>query len=147
MKKYLLCYSILLFACIATVQSQSVKTDYDSYFGTWTGADTKGNQYSLTLNSDWTMEMTINSEKAVSSMFKLDLRESVNNNGYGAIDLYAKGSALNTNATITFQDTPNEVLIQCGIIAYDGSQMSLQLDNGINRPTQFDVTLLVTLTK
>ncbi len=147
MRKYIVCFSLLLICCIGKIYGQNVSIKLVDYTGTWNGIDASGNSYKLTLNDNYSAQLTINGENSTATLYKLELENSVSTLGYGVIDFYAPAQNSNTNTlTLVASDQPWQ-LLKCGIIAFDGSQMSLQVDKGINRPTQFDVALQVTLTK
>lgn len=147
MRKYIVCFSLLLICCVSKTYSQNVSIKLADYTGTWNGSDASGNAYKLTLNDNYSAQLTINGENSTATVFKLELENSVNTLGYGVIDFYTPTQNSSTNTlTIVASDQPWQ-LLKCGIIAFDGSQMSLQIDKPMNRPTQFDVALQVTLTK
>ncbi len=147
MRKYIVCFSLLLICCISKTYSQNVSIKLADYTGTWNGSDASGNAYKLTLNDNYSAQLTINGENSTATLFKLELENSVNTIGHGVIDFYTPTQNSNTSTlTLGVTDQPWQ-LLNCGIIAFDGTQMILQVDKGINRPTQFDVNQTVTLIK
>jgi hypothetical protein len=147
MRKYIVCLSLFLICCIGKIYGQNVSKTLTDYTGTWIGNDASGNAYKLTLNANYSVQLTINGKNSMATLYKLELENSVNSLGYGVIDFYAPTQNSGTNTlTLVATDQPWQML-NCGIISFDGTKMSLQVDKGINRPTQFDVAQTVTLIK
>lgn len=124
-----------------------MSTKLADYCGTWSGSDVNGNDYKVILNADYSGQLIINGENSTATLFKLELENSVTTLGFGVIDFYAPSQNTNTNTiTLVASNEPWQML-KCGIVAFDGTKMILQVDKGINRPTQFDVNQTVTLVK
>lgn len=146
MRKYIICF-LLFFCCIGSMNSQSVSAQIFDYQGTWQGQDAAGNLYKFVLHADYTGELLINGTSSTATLFKIDVENSVNTLGHGTVDLYAPNSVTNNNGTALSQNNNPWQLLQCGIIAFDGNELLLQLDKGIDRPLQFDTAIQATLIK
>ncbi|MBK8846843.1 MAG: hypothetical protein IPO27_10005 [Bacteroidetes bacterium] len=145
MKKFSFLLLFVLTVLAGSVYAQSVKTDCNDYFAKWVGTNAKQQSVELKLNSDWTVSLTIGSE-VLTGVYKMELENSVPVHGFGMIDFYSENGGASQTQTITLASNERQ-FVYSGIIAYDGAQMQLQLNNAGNPPTQFDANELFTLTK
>lgn len=147
MKKILFLVGMSLILISGSTMGQSVSTNYTDYFGTWNGQDQAGTSYKIVMNSNWSIEVFQNGEPVLQGLFKLNLANSIANSGFGAIDIYQPYNVANPGNQLTLVANQNEVLVQAGILAYDGTELKIQLEKGTERPSQFDSQIVLTLTK
>ena len=148
MSKLFICFFLLIFASKGSIQSQVISATSKDFWGTWIGHDENGVEYNLTLNRDNSMQLTVSGRVMPSIIYKITLEKLVESIGFGHIDFYTKEPKIAAESlSISTQEEEKLTLTNCGIVKYDGKNMILQFDWGINRPSQFNASQLITMTK